>query len=569
MKYQHTYLFFLMIILLAGCTGFSGDGAGPQPTLSINDDIPVDAVTELSLYIGAFPTAIDPIYATLGNPIGMDLIGNTLTTLTEFDTLTGEAQPSLAEDWSVTTDGLTWTFSLREDWPWVVSDASGVITQGDFITPEDVVSTFERLCRYTGPADMPDILKSITGCMELTRVDNAGDVAFGVTASDHQVVFSLKHPVGEFPAALAMPVFSILPAARLSSDVDWSLPAEAWASGPYVVYPQSTLDGITTFVRNPYFPLAASVSADRIIHRGDLTAEEAFSLWQEGELDVVLVTGDYYQSVESETALQTCGITTFAAFLYDVQPFSLAGIREGLARGIDQEALLGDTLVGNFGPCQVAVPAHTLSPYASGLQLSWLYDPEEALLAMNDYGYYACSSIYPQAVAVDEASPAVQDLAGRVFESLESSVSCRDTTFVLDPVPMFELVSRAGSIPGYYDPPRPGISFITWAGEGISLDYWTTAIHGCRDYYPDALLDQNRECTETDMLLSDATRQSDASQREALYEQAFDSLFSAGGEFPVIPLVHWARAFAHHGAMSQSALDGLYLAFDTLAVGDR
>jgi ABC-type transport system substrate-binding protein len=48
----------------------------------------------------------------------VDLDGQLFMGLTNFS-VEGEVIPWLATDWSVSDDGLTWTFNLRDDIPWV------------------------------------------------------------------------------------------------------------------------------------------------------------------------------------------------------------------------------------------------------------------------------------------------------------------------------------------------------------------------------------------------------------------------------------------------------------------
>ncbi len=56
--------------------------------------------------------------------------------LTNYDPKTGETVPALAESWDTSEDGLTWTFTIRDDAKW---------TDGEDITAEDVAWTFNTM----------------------------------------------------------------------------------------------------------------------------------------------------------------------------------------------------------------------------------------------------------------------------------------------------------------------------------------------------------------------------------------------------------------------------------------
>ena len=74
-------------------------------------DKEADAPTTFSYVYGVDPSSLDYSIATRTSTT--DIIGNVVDGLLENDEY-GNLVPSLAEDWSVSQDGLTYTYKLRK-----------------------------------------------------------------------------------------------------------------------------------------------------------------------------------------------------------------------------------------------------------------------------------------------------------------------------------------------------------------------------------------------------------------------------------------------------------------------
>ena len=98
--------------------------AGLVPTLA-------EGSTYSALYSGEI-TTLNYLVTTTTNEFG--LCANLIDTLVEFDRF-GSVQPCLAESWTTSEDGLTWTFNLRKDATWVDADQNVIagVTANDFV----------------------------------------------------------------------------------------------------------------------------------------------------------------------------------------------------------------------------------------------------------------------------------------------------------------------------------------------------------------------------------------------------------------------------------------------------
>ncbi len=147
----------------------------------------------------ASPEGFNPQLFTSGTTL--DATKPLYNGLVEFVTGKTILKPGLAEKWSISDDGLTYTFNLRKG---VKFHGSGFAPTRDF-NADDVVFSFDRQLNKDNPyakvsggtyeyfndMGMPDIIKSVE------KVD------------DYTVKFTLNHPEAPFLADLAMAFASI------------------------------------------------------------------------------------------------------------------------------------------------------------------------------------------------------------------------------------------------------------------------------------------------------------------------------------------------------------------------
>ncbi len=149
-----------------------------------------------------------------------------------------EFDPNLADSWTTSLDGMTWTFKLRKGVRW---------SDGQPFTAADVTFTFDLIYDKTIPAVARDILLFDGKPMVYKKLD------------DLTVEFKLPTRVGPFLDVIGVP---ILPKHKLETawkagkfNSTWSLdtnPAEIVGTGPYTIA-RFTPSQSVTFTRNPYY----------------------------------------------------------------------------------------------------------------------------------------------------------------------------------------------------------------------------------------------------------------------------------------------------------------------------
>jgi oligopeptide transport system substrate-binding protein len=141
----------------------------------------------------AEPRDFDP--QTTTHPADIDVIRGVLEGLTELDAADCHPVPGVAETWSVSPDGLTWTFKLRADARW---------SNGDAVTARDFVFAYQRILSPALGAEYREQF----ACLKNAEAFTAGKVtdfaSVGVRAiDDRTLVFILEHPVPYLPTLVS------------------------------------------------------------------------------------------------------------------------------------------------------------------------------------------------------------------------------------------------------------------------------------------------------------------------------------------------------------------------------
>ena len=171
-----------------------------------------------------------------GNPDTLDpqKTAGTLTFQTVksfYDTLvepdkSGKIVPALAESWTVSDDGLVWTFKLR----------SGVtFHNGDPLTSADVKASFERI---------------LDPAVASPKAGDFGPITSVATPDASTAVITLKTPFAPFIGTLASGWAAILPASLIQSGHDFS--SQPVGTGPYI-FQEWVRDGKITMKKNPSY----------------------------------------------------------------------------------------------------------------------------------------------------------------------------------------------------------------------------------------------------------------------------------------------------------------------------
>lgn len=318
-------------LLATGCSIFDSDSGGGGG--GGGDDGPAITIARTSDI-----DSLDPHYVNSSMYI---LPASMMEGLVMQDEDGSDVVPALAESWEVSEDELTYTFHLRQaNW-----------SNGDPITAEDAVWSFERLLTPTGAGSgyttgassyLPSVGIRGAADYQAGALDSFDEV--GISAPDEStVVIELEDPNPDLLLNMSHYSMSVLhPPSVDAEPQNWTQPENWVGNGPYVLtnwVPNSTLE----MERNPEYWDADSVQVQRITVQlaGELTTQTL--AFRNDELDIIGVTGETLQTDPDleESAVRVDGYSTF--YLQSMwgghEALQDQRVRRAISMAIDREAM--------------------------------------------------------------------------------------------------------------------------------------------------------------------------------------------------------------------------------------
>lgn len=295
----------------------------------------------LQIAIDSAPAGLDPHLITAFNSVVI-VQGNVYEGLTAIGRDLGVV-PGLADSWTVSDDGLVYTFSLRQ----------GVtFHDGSDLTAEDVATSIRRVQAESTGSPLASRVSPIVG---IEVVD------------DHTVVFTLDAPFA--PILTSLSGIAIVPA-EYEGDVE-SLQQVPVGTGPFA---------FTDWQPNSYIDLAGFADYHRD-GQPQLDGLRFNFVPESATRQVGIASGDYHllPGIDPATALQLQGQPglsvqetrdlsyTLVGFNASRAPFDDARVRTAFNMLLDRQEIIEGALFG------AGVPAGPVSPAL----VNWAVDPSE------------------------------------------------------------------------------------------------------------------------------------------------------------------------------------------------
>jgi oligopeptide transport system substrate-binding protein len=328
-----------------------------------------------------------------------------------LETDLGKILPGLASKWVISPDGLTYTFTIRNDVPWVMWDGKQVSQVKDTSGKVLMVNAhdFEYGWKYAASPVTASQYGFIFGEANIVGADAYNSSketgaaltkladAMGVKATDdNTLVVTVTQPGAFILGMFALSQFDAMPKAVIEKFADkWTEPGNAWAYGPYVVREWKHTESLT-MTKNPFWPGVDNSPKPTIdeVTMPFLDQTPAFANYEAGTTDVVeippiteldRIKADPVLSKEYSVSPSTCSY--YYGFNVNKAPVDDVHLRLAFSYAVDRQSIVDNVTKGGqeparwFGrPGAVAVPTMKDSP-----TLGIGYDPEMAKKELATY----------------------------------------------------------------------------------------------------------------------------------------------------------------------------------------
>lgn len=505
---------------------------------------------------GSQVSTLDPQLAT--DSVSIDFLENLFLGLTDNNPLTTEIEPELATDWTFDLDSLTWTFTIRDDVPWVRWDpVSEEVTELRMVNAGDFVTGIRRACDPNNTSLYAEVVgANIAGCSDVLSMDPA-DVtpetfeSVGVVAPDDTTLqITLSGPIGYFFSMTPMWVMRAVPG-EVIEEYGGGFESEWTEAGNIVTNGAFMLDewerGVRrVLLRNPLLPedLQGPGNVERVV---DLTVDDGgtiYALFQDNQLDFTDLPSAEQQNVLSDPELsqqvrQVSELVVFyLAFGHDQPPFDDVQVRRAFSAAFNRELFVQEVMNGRGVPMMHwtppgmfgAVPVNEVGIDGEGIG----YDPEFAREQMDAAGYANCEG-FPAVDIVTYASAA--DWAEYMQAEVENVLGCDPSLFSIETQEFSVLLQTTSTETPTEE--RPNMWTLGWGPDYGDANNWVydAGLH-C-----ESSNDFARPCTEVDEKISDAQTEIDPARRAELYREIEEMFFGYEGEFPILPLYMRSRFY--------------------------
>ena len=205
------------------------------------------------------PSTLD--YTVSGNVSTKQVTGNVIDGLLENDQY-GNLVPSVAEDWTVSKDGLTYTYKLRKDAKWYTADGEEYAP----VKAQDFVTGIKYAADNKGQA-MDLIQNSIKGLNDYVTGATNDFTTVGVKAlDDYTVEYTLTRPEPYWNSKTTNSIlFPVNEEFLKSKDKDFGTltPDSILYNGPYLLKDFTSKSSIE-YVKNPHYYDRDKVTIEKV-----------------------------------------------------------------------------------------------------------------------------------------------------------------------------------------------------------------------------------------------------------------------------------------------------------------
>jgi len=331
--------------VLSACANNNNAGSvSPSPTASGSQAAP-DTPKEFRFTLASEPPSLDPaLMVDAQSSIVASGLYEGLMRLSSA----GVPENGIAESHTVTDDGLTYTFKLRQDAKW---------SNGDPVTAHDFEYSWKRALAPETASDYAYMLFYIENGEEY-NAGNATVDQVGVKATDdYTLEVKLKSPTPYFISLVCHYTYWPVHKATVDGKPDWATDVSTIVSnGPFLLSEWAHGDKLV-LTKNPNYFNKDKVHFTKVTVSLVEAETTVFNLFQTDKIDWIgaqagAVPTDQVQKVLSEGAGQVQPIASTYYYLFNTtkKPFSNVKIRKAFAMTVERQALIDNVTKANQTP---------------------------------------------------------------------------------------------------------------------------------------------------------------------------------------------------------------------------
>lgn len=352
-------LAMVMALSLAACGGSASSApaataapaaagdAAPATTAAADGDKVLNVMVEVEV------ESLDPQVATDGT--SFEVIANYTDGLTQMDA-DGAAIPAIAESWDVSEDGTVYTFHLRQDANW---------SNGEPVTADDFIFAWQRAVDPALASEYSYMLSDI-GQVKNAAAIIAGEMdksELGVKAIDSKTLeVTLEVPVSYFLSLMYFPTFYPVNQAFFEGLADGTFgtsPETVLSNGAFVLTSYEPAALSFSLAKNPDYYDADKVQLDGLNYQVIKDSQQAYMSYQNGDLDIVKLSGDQVEQVDGDPELMITG----AGYLWyltlnmaKVPALDNQNMRLALSNAVNRMSIVDDVVKDGSVATYTAVP---------------------------------------------------------------------------------------------------------------------------------------------------------------------------------------------------------------------
>ncbi|MEM5583938.1 ABC transporter substrate-binding protein [Roseibium sp. AS2] len=418
-------------------------------------------------------STFDPIMTAQN--IDFWVFANVYDVLVRVDKTGTKLEPGLAESWTVSDDGLTYTFTMRD----------AKFSDGSPITAEDAAFSLTRIRDDEGSL-WSDSYKVISN-ME--------------TPDPKTLVLTLSEASAPFLSSLAMPGASIISKAGMESMGPEAYAEKPVASGAFVVDDWLRGDRVI-LARNPEFWEADRVSLDGVEWISIPDDNTRMLKIEAGELDAAIFVPfsrieQLKQNPDLKVELDPSTREDHLLINHESPELAKKEVRQALDFAIDKKAVVDAVTFGIGEIAYSFIPKGALYHYADNLKRP--YDPEKAKQMLADAGAEGLTLDY-----LVNAGDEVDEQIAILLQQQLAQAGITVNLIKMDPSQTWDML-----VAGDYD-----LSVMYWTNDILDPDQKTTFVLG-HDTNMNYMTRYSNDTVK--QLVADARVEMDSAKREDMY----------------------------------------------------